>query len=142
MDCCKLAFLRAILCEEKKAIKNSELRHIDVPFFAELSVKNMYEDAMRDPEVSEYLPDKKMCSGKLPERAFFFGVLATKRHGYLTKVVADANSQRFKAGEGSKKKDGILLSDAWLDELTKHPYYSSKILPSLIQRNLALAFSC
>ena len=87
IDGCKLVFLRAILSDEKRALKNSELKTIDVPNYAELSVKNMYDDAMRDPLVSQYLPDKKMNSGKLPERSFFFGVLSTLKFQYLTKVV-------------------------------------------------------
>ena len=86
-DGCKLVFLRAILSDEKKALKNSELKTINVPNYVELSVKNMYDDAMRDPLVSQYLPDKKMNSGKLPERSFFFGVLSTLKFQYLTKVV-------------------------------------------------------
>jgi hypothetical protein len=31
-----------------------------------------------------------MTSGKLPERAFFFGVLATVKNEYLLKVIKDA----------------------------------------------------
>ena len=52
MDGCKLIFLKAILSDQKKAIKNLDLKTVDVPNYAELSVKNMYEDAMRDPTVS------------------------------------------------------------------------------------------
>ena len=81
-----------------------ELLTIDVPNYAELSVKNMYDDAMRDPLVSQYLPDKKMNSGKLPERSFFFDVLSTLKFQYLTKVVQDAQSKRFKADDGERKK--------------------------------------
>jgi hypothetical protein len=127
MDGCKLSFMRAILCDEKKAIKNADLKLIEVPNYGELSVKNMFEDVMRDPEVSQYLPDKNMLSGKLPERDFFFGVLATIKHEYLSKVIKDAHAKRFKAGETVKKKDSILLSDSWLEELKKYPYFSSKI---------------
>ena len=48
MDGCKLSFMRAILREEKKAIKLANLVSMDVPNYSELSVKNMYEDAMGD----------------------------------------------------------------------------------------------
>ena len=126
-DGCKLIFLRAILSDEKKAIKNSELKTVDVPNYAELSVKNMYEDAMRDPLVSQYLPDKNMNSGKLPERLFFFGVLATIKNQYLTQVIHDSQSKRYKADEGYRKNQSILLTDTWLEEHRKYPYFSSKL---------------
>ncbi len=43
-----------------------------VPTYPELSVKNLYEDAMTNPVVSEYLPTLEMNSKRLPERDFFF----------------------------------------------------------------------
>ena len=57
---------------------------MEVPKFPELSVKSMFEEAMRDPEVSIYLPDFEMNSKKFPERDFFFGVLASIRPDYLS----------------------------------------------------------
>ena len=58
-DGTKLAFMRAILREEKKALKSAELVVIEVPLYAEISVKNLYEDAMNDAEVAQYLPSKE-----------------------------------------------------------------------------------
>ena len=40
-------------------------------------MKNLYDDAMRDPALAKYLPSKEQLSNKLPERDFFFGVLCT-----------------------------------------------------------------
>jgi hypothetical protein len=50
-----------------------------VPNYAEISVKNLYKDAMNDEILQKYLPSKEQMSGKLPERDFFFGVLGTLR---------------------------------------------------------------
>lgn len=38
------------------------------------------------------------------------------------------NEKRFKADKDGDKKDAIKLSDAWLEELMKHPYHSRKLL--------------
>ena len=57
---------------------------MEVPKFPELSVKSMFEEAMREPEVSKYLPDFEMNSKKFPERNFFFAVLASLRPEYLS----------------------------------------------------------
>ena len=55
----KLAFIKAILCEEKKALKSIDVKLMEVPNYPEISVKNMYDDAMNDPELVPYLPTKK-----------------------------------------------------------------------------------
>ena len=53
--------------------------HLDIPNYTEISVKNLYDDALNDAELAKYLPSKQQLSGKLPERKFFFGVLCTLR---------------------------------------------------------------
>ena len=46
-----------------------------MPHYQVISVKNMYEDALKDELLVKYLPSKEQLSGRLPERDFFFGVL-------------------------------------------------------------------
>jgi hypothetical protein len=99
---------------------------MEVPTYPELSVKNMFADAVADPVLSKYLPSKEQLSGKLPERDFFFGILCTLKNQYMKDVIADAQKKRFVVEAGDEKKQGILISDTWFAELTKHPYYSSK----------------
>jgi hypothetical protein len=60
--------------------------HRDPQLF-EISVKNLYDDIMGDSDVAVYLPSKKQCSNKLPERDFFFGVLATLKNEYLKEII-------------------------------------------------------
>jgi hypothetical protein len=71
---------------------------MEVPKFPELSVKNMFEEAIRDPEVSTYLPDFEMNSKKYPERDFFFCVLASIKPDYLKQVIEIAHQNRMKEG--------------------------------------------
>jgi DNA helicase IV len=79
----KIHFIRAILSDKKQALKQAEVRHFVVPKYEELSVKNLYEDALKDAQVGPYLPDLEMNSNRLPERDFFFGVLGTIKPDYL-----------------------------------------------------------
>jgi hypothetical protein len=58
MEGTKISFLRAILCEEKKAFNNNEINLMEIPNYPEISVTNLYDDAMKDPEVAAYLPTK------------------------------------------------------------------------------------
>ena len=64
----------------------------------------------------------------MPERDFFFGILCTLKNQYMKDVIQDANNKRFKADSDGDKKDAIRLSDAWLEELLKHPYHSRKLI--------------
>jgi hypothetical protein len=118
--------MRDILKDEKKALRTNEVVHLEVPLYPEISVKNLYEDAFNDPEVAKYLPTQEQMSGRLPERAFFFGVLGTLKRHYMTEIIKEAHEKRFKIPEDNKNKDAILVADSWMEELTKHPYYSSK----------------
>lgn len=43
-------------------------------------------------------------------------------------IIEDAQKKRFKVSDEDPKKQAILISDTWLQELQKHPYHSSKIL--------------
>ena len=101
---------------------------MNVPNYQELSVKNLYDDAMADPLLSMYLPTREQLSGKLPERDFFFGVLTTLKNQYMIDIIKDANGKRFKASEDPNKKEGILITEDWFKELTAHPFHSSKCL--------------
>ena len=95
----KLSFLRDILKEEKLALKQNEVISMEVPNYQEISVKNLYEDAMSDPELEKYLPTRKQLSGKLPERDFFFGVLGTLRRQYMSDIIQDAHKKRYKPAD-------------------------------------------
>lgn len=127
MEGTKLAFLRAILCDEKKAFKTQEVKLIEIPNYPEISVRNLYEDAMHDESVAVYLPTKEMLSNKLPERNFFFGILSTLREDYVKEIISDAHKKRYSINSEDRKKQGIRISNTWLEELNKHPYISSKI---------------
>ena len=60
---------------------------IEIPNYPEISVTNLYDDAMSDPDVALYLPSKLQLSNKLPERNFFFGVLGSLKPEYLSEVI-------------------------------------------------------
>lgn len=70
-----------------------------VPHYEELSVKNLYQDAIKNKDVAPYLPSLEQNSGKLPERHFFFGVLATVKPDYLKSIIKDAQMNRHKGDD-------------------------------------------
>ncbi len=122
----KIGFMRDLISETKQCLKQNEVNHMEVPHSQEISVKNLYEDALKDELLVKYLPSKEQLSGRLPERDFFFGLLCTLRNQYMKDIIAEAQKARFTVSEGDPKHQGIAISDAWLAELEKHPYHSSK----------------
>ena len=44
----KLGFMRDILSEAKSFLRQNEVNHMEVPCYQEISVKNFYEDAMKN----------------------------------------------------------------------------------------------
>ena len=91
----KISFLRAIFCNKKKALRQINVNSIVVPHYEELSVKNIYDDAMKDDLVKDYLPELEQNSNRFPERDFFFGILNSLRPQYLKKIIDDANKVRY-----------------------------------------------
>ena len=51
----------------------------------------------------------------------------------MQNVIAQAHEFRFKAPENDAKKDSIVVSEHWIAELNKHPYFSSKHFKSIIK---------
>jgi hypothetical protein len=51
--------MRDVLSGVKLTLKQNEVNHMTVPNYSEISVKNLYDDAMGDPVVQNYLPSKQ-----------------------------------------------------------------------------------
>lgn len=64
----------------------------------------------------------------MPERDYFFGILGSIKSDYLTRIIDHAEKSRYKSTDQSKQHDGIMITDQWFQELTKHPFISSMIM--------------
>ena len=78
------------MADQKRSLKLNEVIHLEVPFYKEISVKNLFDDALADPVLSNYLPTRKQCQNRLPERTFFFGVMCTLKRQYMLDVIKGA----------------------------------------------------
>ena len=96
----KIGFMRDLISETKQCHKQNEVNHMEVPHYQEISVKNLYEDALKDELLVKYLPSKEQLIGRLPERDFFFGVLCTVKHQYMKDIIAEAHKARFTVEDG------------------------------------------
>ena len=78
----KKCFMRDILSEAKTFLRQNEINLMEVPCYQEISVKNLYNDELKDEVLKKYMPTPEQLSRRLPERDFFFGVLCTLRNQY------------------------------------------------------------
>ena len=83
---------------------------------------------MKDELLVKCLPSKEQLGGRLPERDFFFGVLCTLRNQYMKDIIAEAHKARYTIADDNPKQQGIAISEAWIAELEKHPFHSSKLM--------------
>ena len=49
-------------------------------------------------------------------------------------VISQAHAFRFKAPDDEPKKNSIVVSEQWMVELNKHPYFSSKLFKILLEK--------
>ena len=76
----KVGFMRDLLSEAKLCLKQNEVNRMEVPCYQEISVKNLYEDAIKEEVLAKYLPSKEQLAGRLPEHEFFFGLQCTLKN--------------------------------------------------------------
>ena len=60
-------FLKQVFANEKKLLKMSKLKPVNVPKFDEISVKKIWPMIKEDPDVLIYFPDE-YPQGKEPDR--------------------------------------------------------------------------
>jgi hypothetical protein len=128
----KVSFMRDILSEAKLYLRQNEVNRMEVPCYQEISVKNLYEDAMKDELLARYLPTKEQLSGRLPEREFFFGLLCTLRNQYMKDIIAEAQKVRYTVPEDDPKNKAFSFQMlGWLNfrsiPITQVRFFSSHL---------------
>ena len=96
-----------------------------MPHYDELYVKALWPQFSKDPEFTQYFPDK-YPAGKGPPRQYFFDILNTIHPDYLQQVLEHANKQRMAADAETRKDESIAISKFWEEELKSMPYLSRK----------------
>ena len=57
---CRLGFLQAIICDEKKVLEKSQIKdRIIKHSYSEFAVKNVWDLVCDDPDIEPYMPDQK-----------------------------------------------------------------------------------
>ena len=97
-------------------MKKKDVDFIHVPFWDEVSVKNLWKDLKDDPKFNIYFSDN-YAGDKCPNRKYFFDILNTVYPEYLSKILAHASSQRFSAEGVDSQNHTIQATDEWYEAL-------------------------
>ena len=120
-------FIADTLEGKKIMLKLSQVRHVKVPKYQELSVLNLHEEVLSDPEIRMYFPDS-LPKGKLPDREFFFNILATLRPEYVDNLIKFVNEQRMKGGNAFEEAQEVKCTPEWWEALSAMPFISRKYI--------------
>lgn len=103
-----MRFIRDFLKGDKELIKAAEVRHFNVPLYAELSVASLLNQVKDDPDMMKYLP---VYEGQRdpPDRHFFFGVLGSTAPEWLSGLIKHANRTRNKEDGGRPPEELIVV---------------------------------
>ena len=105
-------FMKEVLIGKKQLLKKSEVKHIAVPHYDELSVKNLWPEVKKDGNFLSYFPSV-YPKGKGPPRQYFFDLLNTLMPEYLAQILSHANKERMAADGAKMQSEAIQISQFW-----------------------------
>ena len=79
-------FIKLVLVEKKQLLSLSEVKHVHIPKYEELSVKKLWPLMWQIENFMVYMPDPT-AEGRLPDRQYFWNVLNTVNSAYVAQLV-------------------------------------------------------
>ena len=77
VSACRTIFLEALILGQKKFLRIEDVKHVHIPKCRDVSVKALLPVFEKDKQIAQYLPNEEQRGYKLPEKDFFFGIIAT-----------------------------------------------------------------
>ena len=87
-------WVKEVLSGEKEWLKAANVVHANPPRYDEISVKNLYDYVVSDPEMAKYFPSS-YPKGRSCNREYFFSVVATLQPEYFQKLIRTCKDSRF-----------------------------------------------
>jgi hypothetical protein len=112
------------MSKQKCLLKSDEARTINIPRYAEVSMKSLIKDAYRDPLVSQYLPDYEN-EDMTPDKEYFFTVMGTIRYEY-TKDIVNASLIARNSAQEKTQEDLIAIHKDFYADIENSQWVSSK----------------
>ena len=119
--------MKEVLAGKRDLLPLSEVKHINVPFYDELSVKDLWPQMQGHADFMRFFP-AQFPKGRLPDRAYMFNILNTVMPGYVTEIISHANKVRATQQHKAEQEQVITVTDDWYEKLTSIPFVSRKFL--------------
>ena len=113
-----MLFLQAILSNQKRHLRKSQVRHLRIPLWPELGIVKVFEEAAKLPGFLDHIPEEWRADAKKVERSFFWAVLTTLAPEYVEELVLDVRKQRLGAAQDKLLQPRqINISPDWVTPL-------------------------
>ena len=86
-------FLKEVFSGTKALMSLDEVKRVNMPMYDEVSVKDMWPKMQGNAEFMRYFPSK-FPKGRLPDRSYFFNIMATVMGDYVKEIIRHANEIR------------------------------------------------
>ena len=96
MICRNKDFLKEVLSGTKDLMPLDQVRRVNMPYYDELSVRDLWPQMRESPKFMMYFPSK-FPKGRQPDRAYFFNIMNTLMGDYVQQIIKHANAQRHSA---------------------------------------------
>ena len=118
-------FLKGVIQENKKLLRMSEVKFVNVPAFDEIAVKHLYSAVLKKEGMAAYFPDKFPKNTQC-EKAYFYNVWNTLYPEQVKEVIKHANEQRYTVSNQAAQENSIAISEGWQRELDSMPFISKQ----------------
>ena len=98
---------------------------VNLPHFAELTMKELVKQAAGDDQIKAYMRDD-FSTKKHPSRSFLLCIIGTIYPGYFKTIINAQTKARFEQSDGDKAGSEILMNTHWASLLAEHPFQSRK----------------
>ena len=122
---CSLAFMQEVLKGSRKAISVSDVKRCSIPFYPELSVKNLMAKCTARPDILCYFPDPK--EKKALEKEFVWHVLRHLAPEFIASAIKAAQTSRAaRKAEPRKEHVPLVVEPEMLQRLSRLTMIRSK----------------
>ena len=115
--------IRDILVGKKGVLKLFQVNFVSVPKYDELSVKSLYNNLIKLPEMAQFFPDS-YPKGKVCDRDYLFNVANTVHPEVMKELIDYAHKHRHAMEGGKQEQEAVLATEHWANELKAMPFYA------------------
>ena len=117
--------LKDVLAGKHSFLLNKDIKVCKITQYSEISVKLIYERALKHPNLAKYMPPA-LPKGRTIDKEYFYNVFNTLYPEEVSALLKHANEKRYTVENDTVKENSILLTDDWANQLEEMPFVSKQ----------------